>query len=850
MSRWTAVFLTLIVIAGAAFAGPPVDVKTVDDPLSLPEAFTKAVRKGDLLVSGEGWLALVGGTPRPMRTPMNYPAGDAMGSILAMVPAGKGLSNDINLGAPVIRFGNEAEYLVYSSIGPETEAARHERADDKADPGASESEGVRLVAKASYRGRGGISASVKTVYEFLPDGRCDIVSTITNTGTGFFEGLSYSLFFNANYSYSFSPYDKSAHPGLNFRVYPKRSLSTAWVNHNEPLPDGADGPQMLDPRQSYEVRYSLLVGLTSGDVLERVYDLLETDAVTATAYFKGFPGRLMEVVVQDAMAGGVFYRMFMGNVPACEIVLPEGLYTVRANFFPAVVEKLLLVRAGEEANTVTLEDKPKGEVKVRIQDKAGRWVPGKVSFIGLDPTRSPYLEPDNPLVTGRGWETTKNSCKPGPEGMTVVLPAGTYLAVASRGPEFGTDEKTVEVFKDSRADLVFKVDRAVEPGSFVSLDPHLHTRFSDGTVGVPDRLKSIAAEGLGLAVSADHNTIVDYAKDLDGLGLTPYLTVVPGEEVTPGDSYVHFCAFPTPPKPGEPGNGAFLAPLVTGPVGPMLAAVREKFPNALLQLNHPRSGRLGLFNNAALDPGSAAEALETISFSFDLLEVMNGPSFYEGNEQAVADWLHLLNKGYRLPISASSDSHGADGQEPGYARVYVSCPPSPEGRGDWALAAAALKAGRSFVTTGPLVELSVNRSHAPGDLFTERSGQLDVAIKVRAAPWVDVSEIRLIVNGERKLVFPVKNGAASEVRLAEEVAFHVSTDSYLAVEVLGQRSLYPVVQRPSRTGSFREGALPYALTNPVFVDVDGNGRFDPPDPVKVRLLSLAAAAEALIKGGE
>jgi hypothetical protein len=56
------------------------------------------------------------------------------------------------------------------------------------------------------------------------------------------------------------------------------------------------------------------------------------------------------------------------------------------------------------------------------------------------------------------------------------------------------------------------------------------------------------------------------------------------------------------------------------------------------------------------------------------------------------------------------------------------------------------------------------------------------------------------------------------------------------VELTGTGSLYPVVQVRSRSGQLVDAVTPYALTNPVFVDVDGNGRFDPPLPRVIRPL--------------
>jgi predicted metal-dependent phosphoesterase TrpH len=801
--------VVLVALRGAALA----DVKTVTRAEDLPEKFSSTWAKGDFLVTEDGILALIGGTRRPMRSPMNYPAGNAMGSVLAFVPSGRGLMNDINLGAPVLLFDRKPEYLVYSSVTPE--APKEEGA------------GSRLVAVASYAGESNKRAAVRTVYEFFPDGRVEIVSTITNTGSGFLKDLNYSVYFSANHTYNFSPFSRDNHPNLNFRVYPKKGFFMAWINRNPPESEDAPGPGFVDPGKSYEVRYTLLADTDGRNLLERVYRLIGLEAFPAKASFKDFQGRLMEIVVKEVSTGSVFFRTFLGNRPASEFVLPEGAYWVRANFFPAIAESLLIVKPGE-TNSVLLEDPPKGKVRVKIRDAAGAYVPGKVTFIGLDPTKSPYFEPDNPIETGRAWETVKNACYPKEEGQTVSLPAGTYLVVASRGPEYGTDQKVIEVFKDSDQELLFKIDKALETTGLLSVDPHLHTQFSDGALGVPERLRSIVAEGLDLALATDHNYVTDYSAALSSLGLSSYLAVLSGEEVTPRDSYVHFNLYPLPFRDGELANGAFPAPLATGSLRTLLAAARRQFPEALLELNHPRSGRLGLFNNARLDPDSAAVAAENFDLSFDLIEVMNGPAFFDGNQKAVEDWFHLLNRGYVLAIAGSSDSHGAVGGEPGYSRVYVSYSGDKAAALDWKALAAALRAGRAFVSNGPLPELTVNGRYVPGDSFTNKGGKVDVVMRVRSAPWVRVSEVRLVVNGERKIIFPVKAADGTSIVFSQEVSFRLDRDAYLALEVLGMSSLYPVLQQVSRTGSYKNAALPYALTNPVFVDVDGNGRFDPP----------------------
>jgi hypothetical protein len=80
----------------------------------------------------------------------------------------------------------------------------------------------------------------------------------------------------------------------------------------------------------------------------------------------------------------------------------------------------------------------------------------------------------------------------------------------------------------------------------------------------------------------------------------------------------------------------------------------------------------------------------------------------------------------------------------------------------------------------------------------------------------------------------VPNQATSGVTFEKEISLTLNRDTYICVEVLGKKTLFPVLQEPSSSGFLKNGTLPYALTNPVFVDVDGNAKFDPLFNRKIR----------------
>jgi len=829
-------FGILILCVPILLIGAEFEVKVIKSAADLPEQFNTLWKEGDVLVSDDKNLVLFGGTDRVLRSYYQYPIEHTLGSVLGYVPKGKGFMSDLVVGSPYIRIKNKSQYMGYSSFSTI--------------PQKDEDGSLQFLAVAHYIGEKGGKAEVKTLYHLNPEsGKIDITSTVKNTGRERLEDLHYSLYCNSDQIYSFSPFrdadlsgssaSSAARSTLPFWVYPKKGHYLGWIDLN-PIralyqPISWESVSMnLDPGKSFEARYVLLVDVKAEDLLKKIYQILGVRAAKIKIDTADFHGELMEVVIQD-MSSRVFFSSFFEKPQPFVVMLPQGLYSVRANFFPAVVENLLSVDL-EKENACLLQDPPKGKVKISIRNRAEAFVPGKTTFIGLDPTRTPYFRPENPLETNNSHEYFKNSCFPQEEGLEVDLPVGTYMISASRGPEYTLDQKVIEVSENSEQELVFHINKVVDTKNLISVDPHLHTLNSDGSMTIAERIKSVVAEGVDVAISTDHNHLSDYPSVLKKLGLGEYIAVLIGQEVSPLDvNQVYmpeFNRFPLRRREGEPGNGAIDIRFFENNT-PIFWESRRKDPRALIQVNHPRVRGYGYFTYYQLDPETAATALKGFDISFDLLEVMNGPFFShhkDRNSEVIEDWLHLLKRGYYFPIMGSSDSHGIDREEPGYARTYVFYD-GAKGTGlDIDTLLRALKKGRSFVSNGPVVQFMVNRQYLPGDSFAVRDRTLDIWIKVQSAAWVSVDEVRVIINGERKIIFPVKAPREQILKFQDRISLNLEYDSYIAIEVLGSETLFPIVQRSTKYDGYECGPLPYALTNPIFVDVDGNGKFDSPLP--------------------
>jgi len=795
-------------------------VKKITGENDLPESMCSVWQKDDYFVSDGKTSAILGASSRYLGLSSgNYATDNAMGSIISFAPAGENLKSDMAIGSPYIRINNERKYAYYTAITPSKRK--------------SQGKDIAFVATGQYVGENEEKLDIETIYTFIPEaGEIAVTSNIRNTGSIEISDLEYSLYFGTYHNYYFSPHHKKNHPKLNFRVYQKKGYSMGRLNLNPPKEDDALVPGKLNPGEDYSIRHSLLVETNGEKLLDTIYRKLEQKTEIATFDFENLNGDTFEIIVRDALTSSVFYRSFFKKNPCLQIPLPEGIYEVQANFFPAVVKKLFSVRDGEE-NKCLLKDTNRGMVNVRITDINGLYIPGKISFIGLGKTITPYFLPENPVENGRRWESAKNSKFPPKEGLDVQLPVGTYLLTASRGPEYSWDQKIVEVLKDECTELTLFVDRVLDTTGFVSVDPHMHTIYSDGRVDVAERIRSVVAEGVDVAMTTDHNIVMDYLPVLKKLGLEDQLTTIIGNEVSVR-GLIHYNTYPLTHRPDEYKNGAILA--LADKATPLFEASRQKDPGVIIQVNHPRAGTIGYFNNLELEQKTASSATKEFDTSFDVLESLNGPYAHSSNADAIQDWLNLLNRGYYKPLIGSSDSHTIDGDEPGYSRTYVYYKGSKGKDLDKRAVIEAIKKGNSFASNSPFVELLVNEKSIPGDSCSVSDGKVNVHVKVQSAPWVSLEEVKILVNGERELIFPIKANNRNIIKFEKNILLTLDRDATIIAEILGKNSLYPVVQRTSKDGLLEDTVIPYALTNPVFVDVDGNGVFNSPLEHKIECI--------------
>lgn len=457
------------------------------------------------------------------------------------------------------------------------------------------------------------------------------------------------------------------------------------------------------------------------------------------------------------------------------------------------------------------------------ESTTGRYLPAKITVANAT----------NGLVEVYYAESPKTAVRRGivymlGEPTKFEVPPGEYQVYASRGTEWSMGHQSLTVSEDGAPALQFSLGRELDTTGFVAADTHIHTlTFSGhGDSSVEERMVTLAAEGVELAIATDHNHQTDFRPFQSKLGLNDYFTPVTGNEVTTKNG--HFNSFPLPPGKDVPAyKEDDWVKLVNG--------IRAKGAKVVI-LNHPRwpdiprgpFGRFGL-NRASGDRATGG------AFTFDALELINSGTLQPDPLFICRDWFALLNQGEKITAVGSSDSHTV-GNVVGQGRTYVPSSTDDPARINVDAACDEFLAGHTSVSLGIIANAKVNaRRH--GDLVSAATG-LKVDLRVQAPSWVKPRRALVFVNGHKvdeKPVPPVKPGTPTDLRIEYELPKQID-DGWLVCVVLGDG-----VKSPSWA---TEENYTFAATNPIYLDADGDGRYtNPRENAQIRLQTVGGSRE-------
>ncbi|WP_433932362.1 PHP domain-containing protein [Sorangium cellulosum] len=223
----------------------------------------------------------------------------------------------------------------------------------------------------------------------------------------------------------------------------------------------------------------------------------------------------------------------------------------------------------------------------------------------------------------------------------------------------------------------------------------------------------------------------------------------------------------------------------------------------------------------------------------------------------VDDLFRYLDHGFSPTQVGSSDGHGAS-LEPGFPRTYFRARTDQPAAIDLAEATASLRAGSAFATYGPFVRASVGGATFGGVARVEGdTAPLD--LRIETASWFGVDRVEVYVSGRLVRVLEPSAGPSAIVDVDERLALPAPpSDGWVVVVAMGLRdeNLLTPVALPVSFGELqlpRVASLaftqvealsrfftasppvpdwypvaPYAVTNPIYLDRDGNGVYDAP----------------------
>ena len=393
---------------------------------------------------------------------------------------------------------------------------------------------------------------------------------------------------------------------------------------------------------------------------------------------------------------------------------------------------------------LTFDVRPLHKLKVRIVDERGQPSHARVYLTAADglayaPAKS---------IHRYASEAAEPFFHAPPE-FEIELPAGKTELEATRGVEYELVRTSLDLRRDT--DVTIRLKRWVDMAArgWHSSDAHIHANYTaphHQVVTPDDVLTYTLAEDLNIPNMMVANSSGAFLHDKDLFEGKPHRLSRPNyvlwwnEEMRNGGLYGHMCLY----------NLKRLAePLFTGFKG---TEYEDDYPANYNQAEFARA-QGGAVTYAHPGYAPTFEGASCRELPVDLaLGAIDAMDVFSNNPEEVAMelWYRLLNAGFRLGISAGTDSftNVADHYTPGGHRVYALTA-LPLRYEDWI---TAYKQGRTFATNGPMILLKVNGQY-PGSDLKLAAGKHSLKIDVSVQSHLPVSNTELVVNG--KAITPV-----------------------------------------------------------------------------------------------
>jgi hypothetical protein len=539
---------------------------------------------------------------------------------------------------------------------------------------------------------------------------------------------------------------------------------------------------------------------------------------------------------------------FQGTTAKSDFADAELAPRATGGYFLRVVEsepgprkgRLLVQTAGRElAGEIAFDVRPLVHLSVKLVEPGGRPAAARVYLTGSDGLAY--------APRGSINRYTAMSAEPyfhAEDSFALDLPAGQTLIEATRGQEYKLASRTVDLVPGSSPSVTIQLQRWADMAAkgWYSSDSHIHANYTSHhhqAIDPYDVRLYAHAEDLNNANLMVANSSGSFLHDFQYFEGRPHslsddrFILYWNEEMRNGGPYGHMSFY---------NLKQLVYPLFTGTPGTPYA---DDYPANYTQAEAARKQAGAVtYVHPAMAPNfenaggvSARELPVDLALGqVDALDVVSNVDELAAMEL----WYRLLNCGFRLAISAGTDSftNVADHYTPGGGRVYVHSG-NPLRYQDWV---GAYKQGRSFASNGPVVTLTVDGKEPGEDLQFPEGSRPRVRIKASVMTQVPLDRVEVVVNGKPVISRDAKD--KTQIDIDEQVPLEGT--SWIAARATGpwHRLVLNDIQTFAhtspvyvRTGSQRLALAPDARFYEEWIEkliasVNARGRFQKPEQRK------------------
>lgn len=473
--------------------------------------------------------------------------------------------------------------------------------------------------------------------------------------------------------------------------------------------------------------------------------------------------------------------------------------------------------------------------QAEVNDKQGKPIPVKATIYSLDGDH-----PDFGLNSAR---TFVKNCVYSVHGrLHCPLDPGQYEIHFSRGPEYNSESREVAVVAGRMQQIKVQLDRVVDTTGWVSADLHSHSSPSgDNTSDQFGRVENLLCEHLEFAPCTEHNRISSYAPHLKAMKLSHLMATCTGIELTGSPTPVnHQNAFPLVHHSHTQNGGGPRASF--NPVTQIeRLAMWDRNSQKLVQMNHPNLHQIygDKDKDGKPDDGFGemlrwTDVVEVHPLETIFRDIPNSPVTDRRKKIAMLQWLQLLNQGHRIPGVINTDSH-YNHHGSGWRRNWFACSTDDPAKISTGEMVREIEAGHIVMSNGPFLSVTGRSDDGkadqqdaaiPGDDLVAKNGQVSLKIRVQCPNWLDVNRVQVFINGRpsanhnftRKKSPKLFGDKNAVVKFDTTLNLTLNEDSHVIVATIGEGLTMETVM-----GSRYGRRAPIAVSNPIYVDVDGNG---------------------------